>query len=426
MNEKIKQRFQTVLEKEQVLEAESMSRHTTFRIGGPADLFVVPKSVDEIAEVLKICREEKAPYFILGNGSNLLVSDKGYRGVVVQLYRGFGKITVSGEEIHAQAGALLSGIAAAARDASLTGFEFAGGIPGTLGGAVVMNAGAYGGEMKDVLKEVTVLTPEGEILTLQADELHMGYRTSVVKVAGYIVLEAVLSLAKGDPEAIRSRMQEAYGDRWESVVAGEVDNCKMRYQFAENTNRFTARYGAGSVGLLDTLSFVDYCAIITKEVRIFGSGYRGWDEDWNILKKMRDINAHNNNGVLNRYTVQNLREACEHFDNWMEEVSHRPMPEEQPAEKPMVDERPKKVSEVVPDGESKSTKGNTVYNYKLLYRQEENDCELQVKVALNGTVWGIYPKDGKWPDGMDELEKTAKKEQILAAHTRRMRATETN
>ena len=213
MNEKIKQRFQTVLEKEQVLEAESMSRHTTFRIGGPADLFVVPKSVDEIAEVLKICREEKAPYFILGNGSNLLVSDKGYRGVVVQLYRGFGKITVSGEEIHAQAGALLSGIAAAARDASLTGFEFAGGIPGTLGGAVVMNAGAYGGEMKDVLKEVTVLTPEGEILTLQADELHMGYRTSVVKEAGYIVLEAVLSLAKGDPEAIRSRMQELAGMR---------------------------------------------------------------------------------------------------------------------------------------------------------------------------------------------------------------------
>lgn len=102
---------------------------------------------------------------------------------------------------------------AAARDASLTGFEFAGGIPGTLGGAVVMNAGAYGGEMKDVLKEVTVLTPEGEILTLQADELHMGYRTSVVKEAGYIVLEAVLSLAKGDPEAIRSRMQELAGMR---------------------------------------------------------------------------------------------------------------------------------------------------------------------------------------------------------------------
>ena len=213
MNEKIKQRFQTVLEKEQVLEAESMSSHTTFRIGGPADLFVVPKSVDEIAEVLKICREEKAPYFILGNGSNLLVSDKGYRGVVVQLYRGFGKTTVSGEDILAQAGALISGFAAAARDASLTGFEFAGGIPGTLGGAVVMNAGAYGGEMKDVLKEVTVLTPEGGVLTLQADELHMGYRTSVIKEAGYIVLEAVISLEKGDQEEIRSRMQELAGMR---------------------------------------------------------------------------------------------------------------------------------------------------------------------------------------------------------------------
>ena len=120
---------------------------------------------------------------------------------------------MEGNEIHAQAGALLSGIAAAAREASLTGFEFAGGIPGTLGGAVVMNAGAYGGEMKDVLKEVTVLTGKGEILTLQADELRMGYRTSVIKEAGYIVLEAVISLEKGDQEAIRSRMQELAGMR---------------------------------------------------------------------------------------------------------------------------------------------------------------------------------------------------------------------
>ena len=266
MNEKIKQRFQTVLEKEQVLEAESMSRHTTFRIGGPADLFVVPKSVDEIAEVLKICREEKAPYFILGNGSNLLVSDKGYRGVVVQLYRGFGKITVSGEEIHAQAGALLSGIAAAARDASLTGFEFAGGIPGTLGGAVVMNAGAYGGEMKDVLKEVTVLTPEGEILTLQADELHMGYRTSVVKEAGYIVLEAVLSLAKGDPEAIRSRMQELAGMR-SSKTAPFLSKCRQHFQKtggifcrqADHGQRTSGISGRRCPGFREALRLCDQC-----------------------------------------------------------------------------------------------------------------------------------------------------------------------
>ena len=213
MNVNLKQRFQEILKDHQVLEAEPMSRHTTFRIGGPADLFLVPECVQEIEKIISVCKDEKVPYFILGNGSNLLVSDKGYPGVVIQLYRGFSQITVEGNEIHAQAGALLSGIAAAAREASLTGFEFAGGIPGTLGGAVVMNAGAYGGEMKDVLKEVTVLTGKGEILTLQADELRMGYRTSVIKEAGYIVLEAVISLEKGDQEAIRSRMQELAGMR---------------------------------------------------------------------------------------------------------------------------------------------------------------------------------------------------------------------
>ena len=213
MNEKIKQRFCQQLGDECVRFEEPMCDHTTFRIGGPAEVFVMPESYEQIAWVIRQCRQAELPYFILGNGSNLLVSDKGYQGVVVQLYRNFGQIRVEDSRIHAQAGALLSGIAAAAREASLTGFEFAGGIPGTLGGAVVMNAGAYGGEMKDVLKEVTVLTPEGGVLTLQADELHMGYRTSVIKEAGYIVLEAVISLEKGDQEEIRSRMQELAGMR---------------------------------------------------------------------------------------------------------------------------------------------------------------------------------------------------------------------
>lgn len=213
MNEEIKQKFCREFGSDRVLLEEPMKRHTTFRIGGPAEVFVMPGNLEEMQRILEICRTEDLPYFILGNGSNLLVSDKGYQGVVVQLYRNFGQIRVEDRRIHAQAGALLSGIAAAAREASLTGFEFAGGIPGTLGGAVVMNAGAYGGEMKDVLKEVTVLTPEGGVLTLQADELHMGYRTSVIKEAGYIVLEAVISLEKGDQEEIRSRMQELAGMR---------------------------------------------------------------------------------------------------------------------------------------------------------------------------------------------------------------------
>ena len=213
MNVNIKQRFQEILGNDRVLEAEPMSKHTTFRIGGPADLFVAPENTDEIKKLIAICKEEEVPYFILGNGSNLLVSDKGYRGVIIQLYRSFGQITLMENEIHAQAGALLSGIAAMAREASLTGFEFAGGIPGTLGGAVVMNAGAYGGEMKDVLKEVTVLTPEGQVVTLQARELQMGYRTSIIKESGYIVLEAVISLKKGDQDEIKSRMQELAGMR---------------------------------------------------------------------------------------------------------------------------------------------------------------------------------------------------------------------
>lgn len=213
MNEEIKQKFCREFGSDRVLLEEPMKRHTTFRIGGPAEVFVMPGNLEEMQRILEICRTEDLPYFILGNGSNLLVSDKGYQGVVVQLYRNFGQIRVEDSQIHAQAGALLSGIAAAAREASLTGFEFAGGIPGTLGGAVVMNAGAYGGEMKDVLKEVTVLTPEGGVLTLQANELHMGYRTSVIKEAGYIVLEAVISLEKGDQEEIRSRMQELAGMR---------------------------------------------------------------------------------------------------------------------------------------------------------------------------------------------------------------------
>lgn len=185
-----------------------MDRHTTFRIGGPADYFLIPETPEEIKQILNICRDENIPYFILGNGSNLLVSDAGYRGAIIQVFRNMSGITTEGTKIRASAGALLSAIAAEARNASLTGFEFAGGIPGTLGGAVVMNAGAYGGEMKDVLEEVTVLDGDGNIRTLKAEELELGYRTSAVKKNDYLVLEAVISLKEGDPEAIRARMRE--------------------------------------------------------------------------------------------------------------------------------------------------------------------------------------------------------------------------
>ncbi|MDC7289467.1 UDP-N-acetylmuramate dehydrogenase [Blautia schinkii] len=208
MKQEIRTKFCDLLGEENVLIDEPMSRHTTFRIGGPADYFLIPRSCEEIGSILKICKEEKLPYFILGNGSNLLVSDLGYRGVIIQMYRNLSEIKIEGTNIRAASGALLSTIAATAKNASLGGFEFAGGIPGTLGGAVVMNAGAYGGEMKDVIQEATVMTQEGEILCIPVDELAMGYRTSVVKTAGYLVLEAVISLKEADQEEIKARMRE--------------------------------------------------------------------------------------------------------------------------------------------------------------------------------------------------------------------------
>ena len=193
---------------ENVRRQEPMSLHTTFRIGGPADLFVTPGSIQAVADSIRICKETQTPCAVIGNGSNLLVSDTGYRGVIIQIGRNLNQVSVNGEEIRAQAGAMLSVIAKTALSESLTGFEFASGIPGTLGGAAVMNAGAYGGEMKDVLTEVTVLTREGEIRTIPAEKLEMGYRTSLAAKNGWIILEAVLKFQKGDAEAIRGRMEE--------------------------------------------------------------------------------------------------------------------------------------------------------------------------------------------------------------------------
>lgn len=239
MEQNLKEKFCKLLGIEKVWVDELMSRHTTFKIGGPADYFVQPTSWQEIDAVLKVCKEEKVPYFILGNGSNLLVSDDGFRGVIIQLFRNMNEIEVNDTEIRAQAGALLSGIAAAAKNASLTGFEFAGGIPGTLGGAVVMNAGAYGGEMKDVLKEVTVMTKDGEIRVLQASELELGYRTSIVKKEEYLVLEAVIKLGIGDQEQIKEKMRELTEQR--------VSKQPLDYPSAGSTFKRPEGYFAGKL-----------------------------------------------------------------------------------------------------------------------------------------------------------------------------------
>lgn len=191
-----------------ILKDEPMSAHTTFRIGGPADYFAMPSSAEEIRRIVSLCIEQEIPYYIIGNGSNLLVGDKGFRGVIIQIFKNMRDIRTEGETVTAQAGALLSKVAAAAYDAGLTGFEFASGIPGTLGGAVRMNAGAYGGEMSQVLKSAAVLTAEGEVLTIPVEEMKMGYRTSIVSRMDYVVLGAQLVLSRGSKEDIRAKMDE--------------------------------------------------------------------------------------------------------------------------------------------------------------------------------------------------------------------------
>lgn len=239
MNQEIKKMFCELLGRDHVLTDEPMKQHTTFKIGGPADYFLVPETGEEVGEIIKICRKTDTPYFILGNGSNLLVGDGGYRGAVIQVYRNMSAVTVEGTTITAQAGALLSAVAAAAKNASLTGFEFAGGIPGTVGGAAVMNAGAYGGEMKDVLVEVTVMDAEGKIFAISAEKLELGYRTSVIKKAGYIVLEAKIRLKEGDQEAIRERMKE--------LTIQRTTKQPMEYPSAGSTFKRPEGYFAGKL-----------------------------------------------------------------------------------------------------------------------------------------------------------------------------------
>ena len=239
MNQSFYDKLTSVIAKERVYVDEPMSRHTTFRVGGPADFFVTPKAKEEVRDVIRICKEAGMPYYIIGNGSNLLVSDAGYRGVIVQIYKEMNEVKVEGDLVKAQAGALLSGIAAKALGAELSGFEFASGIPGTIGGACVMNAGAYGGEMKDVLESVTVLTGEGKIIELGRNELELGYRTSVIAKKGYSVLGAVLKLERGDGEKIKTYMDELKEKR--------VTKQPLEYPSAGSTFKRPEGYFAGKL-----------------------------------------------------------------------------------------------------------------------------------------------------------------------------------
>ena len=198
-----------------LLKQEPMKKHTSFRIGGNADIYISPKSSEEIQSILFLAKKYDVPVTVMGNGSNLLVSDKGIRGIVIQIGEDMSTILVKGEKITAQAGALLKTIGEKALQSSLEGFAFAAGIPGSLGGAVCMNAGAYGGEIKDILVEAEVLTEDLQIKKLSTQQLQFSYRHSIIPEKGYIVLSATFLLNKGNQKEIAQKMTELAQQRRE-------------------------------------------------------------------------------------------------------------------------------------------------------------------------------------------------------------------
>ncbi len=222
-----------------VLLEEPMCKHTTFKVGGNATYFVTPESVEGVKRTVELCRESQTPYYIVGNGSNLLVSDEGFSGVILQIYGKMNHCEMSEGKIKAQAGALLTKVANQISKAGYTGMEFAVGIPGTVGGAVAMNAGAYGGEIKDVITSALVLKKDGELIRLSKDQLKLGYRSSVVIEQEYIVLEAEFELEKGEPEEIQAICDKN--------TKARVEKQPLEYPSAGSTFKRPEGYFAGKL-----------------------------------------------------------------------------------------------------------------------------------------------------------------------------------
>lgn len=232
------EQLKEILPQESILVEEPMSKHTTFRIGGKADVFVSP-SLEQLPEIIKVAKKHGIPMTIIGNGSNLLVGDKGIRGLVIGFDKEAGELLVEGNYMIVGAGCLLSKMASEAAKRGLSGLEFASGIPGTLGGAIVMNAGAYGGEMKDVVVSAKVLTEDGEVLELTNDELDLSYRHSCIPEKGYIVLSATVKLQPKEEAMIREQMID-YKNR-------RVEKQPLEYPSAGSTFKRPEGYFAGKL-----------------------------------------------------------------------------------------------------------------------------------------------------------------------------------
>lgn len=238
MNDQFLTELQNVMGGSGIFMEEPMKKHTTFRVGGPADVLVQPDET-ALAAILALCRQYHVSYSFIGNGSNLLVGDKGIRGVVIEMTDPMGNIEVDGTKITAQAGAMLSKIANTAASNGLGGMEFAAGIPGSVGGAVVMNAGAYGGEMKDIIEKVYVLDENSAQLELDRDALDLGYRHSCIPEKKYIVTKVVLELVPRNEAEIRSEMKELNEKRAEKQP--------LQYPSAGSTFKRPEGYFAGKL-----------------------------------------------------------------------------------------------------------------------------------------------------------------------------------
>lgn len=232
-------RLQEIISKDRIRENVSMAGYTTFRTGGNADIMICPKTKEELKNVIKFFYETQVSYYVLGNGSNLLVSDNGVRKPVIMIGKNFSDVDVFEDCVTARAGALLSSVARKAADNQLSGFEFAAGIPGTIGGAVIMNAGAYGGEMKDVVEAVSFLGPDGEEYVVSGEEMEFSYRTSALSDTDCVILGTTLKLTKGNQKEIETKMAELASKRREKQP--------LEYPSAGSTFKRPEGYFAGAL-----------------------------------------------------------------------------------------------------------------------------------------------------------------------------------
>lgn len=239
ISEAVIQSLRKFVPEENICLQESMASHTTFRIGGLADCFVQLENTEQLIKVQKYLSQVGVPFFVLGNGSNLLVSDAGFRGAILQIGSKMNRVTVEGNVIVAQAGASMAQIARTAMEHELTGMEFASGIPGTIGGGVVMNAGAYGGELSQIVTQVNVVNNEGEIMELDNETMEFGYRTSTIRNNPFTVTEVILRLEKGDRRQIRERMEE--------LAAKRREKQPLEYPSAGSTFKRPAGHYAGQL-----------------------------------------------------------------------------------------------------------------------------------------------------------------------------------